>query len=251
MRTIIWFIYFWLYLIMIYPNQKHFEKKRRMCQLQDEDLNKINGVVSRWAQRLLNLAGVSCKVQGLENIPKDTPVLFTANHQGYFDIPLMITGLDDVYPIIAKKGIAKLPFISNWMILFDCLFLDRNDARQSLRIFSEAEALIKRGKSVIIFPEGTRSRKDEPGEFKSGAFKIAIKTGVPIVPVAINGSYKAMEANHMWIHPAKTRVTILPPIDTKNLSKEEIKNLGVQVRESIFECNTLQNNGEIEKVKIG
>ncbi|QAT42089.1 lysophospholipid acyltransferase family protein [Aminipila luticellarii] len=241
MRTIIWFIYFWLYLIMIYPKQRYFEKRKKAGF---NDLEGINQVVQDWAARLLRMAGVTCTVKGLENIPKDQPVLFTSNHQGYFDIPLMITRLDKTNPLVAKNSIEKIPFISNWMKLFDCLFLDRENARQSVRVFGEAENLIRQGRSVIIFPEGTRSRKDEAGEFKEGAFKIALKTGVPIVPVAIDGSYRAMEANGMWIHPADVRITVLPPIDPASLSREEIKHLGVSVRSQIMECNQNPNPDE-------
>lgn len=202
-----------------------------------EDLPEINQIAHKWALSLLKLAGVTCEVTGMENIPKDRAVLFTSNHQGNFDIPLMITQLGGTNPLVAKKSLENLPFISSWMKLFDCLFLDRENARQSLTVFGQAEEIIKEGRSVIIFPEGTRSRKEEPGEFKAGAFKIATKTGAPIVPVAINGSYKAMEAHGFWIHPAHVTIKILPPIETEKMSKEEAKHIGVVVRDMIIEAN--------------
>lgn len=239
MRTIIWFIYFWIYLLVIYPKQRYY-KKRKAAGF--DDLKEINLVVQNWAGRLLKMAGVTCRVEGLENIPKDRAVLFTSNHQGNFDIPLMLTQLDKTNPLVAKNSLENVPFISTWMKLFDCLFLDRENARQSLRVFGDAEKLINAGRSVIIFPEGTRSRKDEAGEFKEGAFKIATKTGAPIVPVAINGSHRVMEANGMWIHPAEVKITVLPPIETAALSREEAKHLGVTVRNMIMECNQVQND---------
>lgn len=249
MRTIIWFIYFWLYLLKIYPKQRYFEKRRAAGVPKEEDLLGINQVVQNWAKDLLNVAGVTCTVEGLENIPQDRAVLFTSNHQGNFDIPLMITKLGKTNPLVAKNSLENLPFISSWMKLFDCLFIDRENARQSLGVFGQAQKIIKEGRSVIIFPEGTRSRKDEAGEFKEGAFKIATKIGAPIVPVAINGSYKAMEANGIWIHPVEVKITVLPPLETTELSKEECKHLGVKVRKMIMECNNAQNS-KINNEKI-
>lgn len=237
MRTIIWFIYFWLYLLAIYPKQKYFEMRKRKGTFDQGDLKRVDETAQNWARRLLAVAGVTCTVSGMENIPTDRAVLFTSNHQGYFDIPLMITRLGKTNPLVAKKSLENLPFISKWMKLFGCLFLDREDARQSLGVFAEAQKLIESGRSVIIFPEGTRSRQDEAGEFKAGAFKIAVKTGAAVVPVAIDGSYKAMEASNMWIKPAHVQITVLPPIETSELSREEIKHLGIRVRDMIMECN--------------
>ncbi|MBN7773663.1 lysophospholipid acyltransferase family protein [Clostridium aminobutyricum] len=237
MRTIIWFIYFWLYLIKIYPKQKYYEKRRAEGAPKEQDLSGINQVVLQWASSLLKMAGVTCTVQGLENIPADRAVLFTSNHQGNFDIPLMLAKLGEPNPVIAKDSLEKMPMISNWMKLFDCLFIDRDNARQSLRVFAEAEKVIEEGRSIIIFPEGTRSKQDEAGEFKAGAFKIAMKTGAPIVPVAIDGSYRAMEAHGFWIHPAHVKITILPPIETAGLSKEEAKHISTRVRDLIMEAN--------------
>ncbi|MBE6033173.1 MAG: 1-acyl-sn-glycerol-3-phosphate acyltransferase [Clostridiales bacterium] len=251
MRTIVWFIYFWLYLIFIYPKQRYFEKRRAEGVPKEEDLPEINQVVQDWGNRLLKLAGVTCHVEGLENIPKDRAVLFTSNHQGNFDIPLMITKLGTTNPLVAKISLEHLPFISKWMKLFDCLFIDRGNARQSLNVFSKAEKIIEEGRSVIIFPEGTRSRQDEAGEFKEGAFKIATKTGAPVVPVAINGSYKVMEANGFWIRPAEVKITVLPAIETASLSKEEMKHLGLRVRTMIMECNNKQNHvADKEKIAV-
>lgn len=245
MRTIIWFIYFWLYLLSIYPKQRYFEKRRAAGIPKEGDLPEINQIVQEWANHLLRVAGVTCTVEGLENIPKDRAVLFTSNHQGNFDIPLMITKLGKTNSIVAKNSMEKVPMISNWMKLFDCLFIDRENARQSLGVFAQAEKIIGEGRSVIIFPEGTRSRRDEAGEFKEGAFKIATKTGAPVVPVVINGSYKVMEANGVWIRPAEVKITVLPPIETASLSREETKHLGANVRKMIMDCNNAQNNKEI------
>ena len=101
-----------------------------------------------------------------------------------------------------------MPVVRTWMTLFDCVFIDRDNARQSVMALQRAAEMIQQGKSVIVFPEGTRSKGDRMGEFKAGAFMMAFRAKCPIVPVAIDGSYKAMEAQGVWMRPATVPVTI-------------------------------------------
>ena len=173
--------------------------------------------------------------EGKENIP-DYPCVYVANHQSNFDIPLMLTCLDKPNGLIAKVELKKLPLIRDWMELLDCVFIDRNNAKQSVSALNAAaDNLVTNGVSFVIFPEGTRSKGDTVGEFKSGAFKIATKSKATIVPVVIDGSYKVMEQNNMWIKPANVTVKILPPIKTSDMTREETKGLTEQVRNLIIE----------------
>ncbi len=194
MRTIIWFLYFWLSLILLVPSmlRAQFLTSRRKWEKRDR---MVNSRVRWWMGSLLRLAGVEVTVSGLENIP-NCPAVFVSNHQGNFDIPILLCNLDRVHGIVAKIELQKIPFIRIWMRYFNCVFIDRNNPRRSMAALNQAIRNIQEGGSMIIFPEGTRSRNDEVGEFKAGGFKIAQKTGAPIVPVCIGGSYKAMEAIH-------------------------------------------------------
>lgn len=231
MRTIVWFVYFWMYLLLVMPRLNRARRLREEGRVEEHD-QMVRENVERWAGRLLRLAGAKVTVEGKENIPQG-PVVFVADHQGYFDIPLMLTSLDKPNPIIAKAEIEKLPLIRSWMRELNCLFLQRDDARQSMEVLKEAQKLIQDGYSVVIFPEGTRSKGGPVKEFKAGAIRVATRAGVPIVPVCIDGSFRLMEGNGMWIRPASVKLTILPPVPTEGMSREEIRALPEQLREQI------------------
>lgn len=119
MRTIIWFLYFWLYLIVVLPEYWRVCRMEKRGETERHD-RLVRKHVQNWAGRLLRLAGAEITTTGRENIPEG-PVVFVANHQGYFDIPLMLTQLDKPNPIVAKKEIMKLPMIRGWMEQLRCV----------------------------------------------------------------------------------------------------------------------------------
>ena len=119
------------------------------------------------------------------------------------------------------------------MTLIDCIFLDRKDMKQSVQALMEATRMVKGGKSLIIFPEGTRSKGGPAHEFKGGAFKVATRNKVPIVPITIDGSYTMFE-QRMRIHPGTARVTIHPPIPTEGLTREQQKALPQEVERIVL-----------------
>jgi len=234
MRTIIWFIYFWLYLLCTVFALNKVRRLTKQCKIKEHD-EKVRFHVNNWAGRLLRLAGAKITVEGRENIPQG-PCVFAANHQGYFDIPLMLTQLDEPHPLVAKKEIQKLPLIRSWMKELNCLFIDRENPRQAMECLKKAGELLEQGYSVVIFPEGTRSKGGPIGEFKAGTIRVATKAKAPIVPVRIEGTYRLMEKNNYWIKPAKVQVKILPPVETKDLSREEVKGLGEQLRQMVAQA---------------
>lgn len=237
MRTIIWFLYFWLYLLFVLPANRSIRRKLKKGETA-KARSMTDTIVKKWAASLLKAAGVTVSVEGTEHIPKDA-ALFVANHQGNFDIPLVLSQLGPLKSVVAKKELARMPGIYSWMTYFNCLFMDRQDPRQSLKCLTEAQEMLKQGHSLIIFPEGTRSKGPVMGEFKPGALRCALKAEVPIVPVVIDGSYLAMEAHGFWIHPAHVRITILPPVATKELEKERTKAISDDVRHMIADALAL------------
>jgi len=187
----------------------------------------------RWARSLVLAAGVKVRITGLKNVPKEGPVLFVSNHQSNFDIPVLMGCINKPKAFVAKIELARIPVISSWMKNIGCVFMDRADIRQSLKVMNQAAEIIKAGQSMVIFPEGTRSRSEHTAEFKKGSLKLADKAGAPVVPVTVNGSYKIMEANKGLIKPATVEVVIDEPIYYQNLSKADKDRIHELVREII------------------
>jgi len=232
MRTVVWFINFWVYLLRIFPDMLKANELSKTGQKIKLDAL-LDRVVRNWSQSMLNVAGVKVVVSGLENIPS-VPAVFISNHQGNFDIPILLANLDKPKGFVAKIELKKMPFISTWMRHLNCIFIDRKDARQSLTALSNSSEILEGGHSIIIFPEGTRSKGESLGEFKSGAFKMAFKTGAPLVPVSIDGSYKIMEQHGIWIRPGTVKLRILPPIQTEGMPKEKARAIGEEIKSMIL-----------------
>ena len=176
------------------------------------------------------LAGTRIVVNGRENIP-DGAVLYTPNHRSIFDIIITYPLCKGQTGYVAKKETKKFPIFSWWMSLMNCQFLDRKDLRSGLKMINKCIELVKKGTSICIFPEGTRNKGTDPLlEFHSGSFKIAEKTGCPVVPVCITNSNKVFEDQLPKIKRTTVYVEYLPAIDTANLTKEEKKELSDRIR---------------------
>lgn len=222
LRSIAWYVVFFMGLLRSIPSMiktKRFDEKG-MVEKKEHLTFKAT---SAWANSLLKVAGVHVNVHGLENLPKDQNVLFIGNHQGNFDIPIYISKIPVPKGFISKIEVKKIPGISTWMEYMHCVFMDRSNLRKAGEAIIQGVKILKNGHSLVIFPEGTRSKGDKMGEFKAGSFKLATKSKVPIVPVTMSGSYKIMESNkRKWIiKPANVDLYIHPAIETTNLTKEE------------------------------
>ena len=182
-------------------------------------------VVYIWSRFIMTISGAKVNVIGLENLPKDQTVLFISNHQSNFDIPLLLSSINVSKGFIAKKELEKWPFISTWMKYINCIFMDRDNLRKSAESIVEGINLLKSGYSMVVFPEGTRSKGKPVAEFKGGSFKLATKSKCSIVPLTINGTYKLLESNNNRIKGADIELVIHPPIDINKLNKEELEKL--------------------------
>lgn len=224
MRTIIWFFNFWIYLLVILPKYRKVCKLREAGDIQAHD-EMTRLYVGKWARNMIKMAGGTVEVKGLEHMPA-TGAVYVGNHIGNFDIPLAMAYLgDDTKPMFAKIELKKMPMIRDWMEELYCVFVDRKNPRAAVSALNQAAKTVNNGYSMVIFPEGTRSPDGLVKEFKGGAFKIAQKTGAPVVPFAITGTDKMMPRGSMWIRPATLTLEVLPPIHTTDFTREDFANL--------------------------
>lgn len=234
-RTLAMFLYLFGYMIIHYGVLLRGEKALAAGDL-DTVQSIVNEHIPHWSRTILKITGVTLTVDGLERIPQGTPCVFVANHRSYYDIPLLLAGLEAPHGILAKEELEKIPLLNRWMKLLGCVFVQRDDIRASVRALNDATAIVEGGRSFVIFPEGTRYKGEEGGvgEFKNGAFRIAVKTGAPVVPVAMSGARGLFESNGNRCTPGRVHIQILPPIQTAGMSKAEQKQLPDAVRQSIL-----------------
>lgn len=186
---------------------------------------------------ILFLSGTHVTVIGEENIPKDTPVLYVGNHRSDFDIVITYARCPGLTGYVSKDFLEKIPVLSLWMKRLYCLFLNRHDIKEGLKMVLAGIDQIKRGISMCIFPEGTRgSEGDETNmlPFKEGSLKMAEKTGCPIIPMALTGTADIFENHFPLIRSAHVILQYGEPIYPKELSKEEKKRLGSYTQTKIL-----------------
>lgn len=231
-RTIKWYFKFIGSLII---NNGYLKK---VDKLLEEGKNQeyeefVTKKVSEWAMNRMNDSGAKVNVYGIENLPKEGSMLFVSNHQSNFDILLLLSYIPVSKGFVAKVELEHFPFVSQWMKRIHCLFMDRNDIKQSAQIIIDGIKQLKSGINMVIFPEGTRSKTGELGEFKAGSFKLALKSKKPLIPITIDGTRNVMEANNYKIKGETINLYIHEPIDTTILTKEEISELPDKVKSII------------------
>lgn len=193
-----------------------------------EKKNRLSFEMVTWALSVvLKISGAKVTVKGKENIPKDTAVLYVANHRSFFDIVLGYTNLPPYCGFVSKKEIKKVPVLAGWMKRMHCLFLDRENIKEGMKTILKGAEQLKSGTSIFIFPEGTRGKTDDAMvDFKEGSFKMATRAGVPIVPVAFNNTSALFEDQFPRVKKAKVVIEFGEPIYMAKLDKEDQKHIG-------------------------
>ena len=180
--------------------------------------------------------GGKATVIGTENIPTDRAVLFVGNHRSIMDIVLAGTLIPVPVGFISKIELKKIPLLNLMMEDINCLFLDRKDDRQALKVILKAIDLVKGGQCMFVFPEGTRSKVEgELLPFHAGSFKIATKAKVPVVPVTITGMGDVLEDHFPRLKRAPVVIEFARPIETASMGRDEIRELPDRVRDLIAE----------------
>lgn len=200
--------------------------------------DKSSLAIVQWAFRqIVRISGVKTTVYGLENIPEDEPVLFIGNHRGFYDIIISYLLMKRPTGFVAKKEMNKIYIMRRWMRNLYCLFLDRENMKEGLKTILLGIDYIKNGKSIVIFPEGTRNKgdSDELLPFRAGSFKFAEKTGCKIIPMTQNNTEAIFENQAPRLHKAHTIIEFGTPIDLSTISPEDKKNIAAYTRNIIQE----------------
>lgn len=201
--------------------------------------------IVQWAfSVMLKLAGTRITYIGEENIP-DGPVLYVGNHRSFFDIPITYTRCKNLTGFISKKEMEKFPLLVTWMRYLYCLFLDRDDIRAGLKTILQAIEYVKNDISIFIFPEGTRNKGEELSllPFHEGSFKIADKSGCPVIPVSINNTNQIFEAHFPRVKKQHVIVEYGKPIYLNDMDKADRKKIGAYCHDIIEE--TIKRNANL------
>ena len=187
-----------------------------------------------WAKMILWVCGVRGRVKGLENVETNVPRIYLTNHQSYFDIFALLAYLPVDFKFILKQELMKIPLFGFAMRRARYIGIDRENPRKAVKSINEAAKRIKNGASVVLFPEGTRSTDGRLQEFKRGGFRLAIKSGCDVVPVAIIDSRHIVPKGSLRINRGTIAISIGKPISVKEYSKKEMGQLMARVREAML-----------------
>ena len=182
-----------------------------------------------WSRLILATTGVHVDVAGLERLVPGRTYLFVANHQSIYDIPILFWSLPYQLRIIAKESLGQFPFLGWHLRRTGHMLVDRRRPDRAA-IFSWASRLTSQGLSLIVFPEGTRSRDGRVSRFKGGSFYLALEGGMPVVPISVVGSRHVMLKGRLATYPGRVRLVVHEPIDTRGLQDMDAKEFGERIR---------------------
>ena len=187
----------------------------------------------RWIDLHANRGGrVHIDAHGRENIPDKDGFMFFPNHQGLYDVLAIIEASPRPFSVVAKKEIAKIPFLKQIFACMKAFMLDREDVRQAMQVIINVTKEVQKGRNYLIFAEGTRSKKgNHVGSFKGGSFKAATKARCPIVPVALIDSFKPFDTN--TIKPVTVQVHFLKPLTYEEYKDMKTTEIAALVEERI------------------
>ncbi|MBK5251868.1 MAG: 1-acyl-sn-glycerol-3-phosphate acyltransferase [Peptostreptococcaceae bacterium] len=230
-RTVCFYTLLWISLLLTIPAMIVVEIVSLISKPKAEAFAHI---VSRiWGKSVIGISGSKVEIVGLENIPKEGPVLFISNHQSNFDIPVLLGYLDSSVGFLAKEEIRKIPILGRWMRYLNSVFMDRSNPRDSLKAIGRAAKTVADGHPMCVFPEGTRSGSENIGEFKAGAFKIYTKSKAAVLPVAIDGTWRMQGRDTLRVKPASVKVSVLKPVDFGEISLRDTSAISEKVKSEI------------------
>lgn len=195
-----------------------------------------HAIARGWARLILVVTRVQVTVEGLQLLEPGKTYVFVANHQSLYDIPVLFSALPFQLRIIAKDSLGRVPVIGAHLKRSGHMLVDRSRPDRA-GIFGWAGRLMRDGLSLIVFPEGTRSRDGRVQPFKGGSFYLAMQAGLPLVPLSVVGSRHVMRKGELTARPGRVSLVIHPPVETRQSdapSASEVRALAEQVRQVVI-----------------
>jgi putative phosphoserine phosphatase/1-acylglycerol-3-phosphate O-acyltransferase len=192
----------------------------------------VNFLTRFWPEAVLALSGVTLNVTGEENLTAQRPAVFLFNHRNNFDIFIVAALIKDNWTGIAKKELESNPLVGPLGKLMDAAFIDRADTTSAVAALAPIEEAARKGLSIVVAPEGTRLDTQSVGPFKKGAFRIAMATGLPVVPIVIRNSDSVAGRNSTTLNPGTVDVTVLPPVSTADWTVRDLRERIEEIREA-------------------
>jgi 1-acyl-sn-glycerol-3-phosphate acyltransferase len=188
-----------------------------------------------WAPQVLWLGGIELEVEGLAHIDRKRSYIVVSNHLSQIDIPVLFAALGMPIRFLAKRSLFFIPVFGWSLALARFIPVDRGSSRKARRSIDRASERIRRGRSLVVFPEGTRSADGTVKEFKSGAFVMGVKSEVPLLPVAIRGSFEVVPKSTLEVRPGRVEVVIGRPVRTSGLGMAGKEGLRKEVRRRVLQ----------------
>jgi 1-acyl-sn-glycerol-3-phosphate acyltransferase len=187
-----------------------------------------------WAPGMCRLALADVRREPLPDLDWSRPYVFAMNHQSFFDVVIAFATIPQNLRFVAKHSLKYTPFFGWYMWATGMVFVDRSDRKSAISSLAEAGRHIRAGASILVYPEGTRSRDRRIQPFKKGPFVVALEAGVPIVPIAVEGTAGIMPPGAVTLRPGSVRVKVGEPIPTAGLAEADRDALMHRVREAMI-----------------
>jgi 1-acyl-sn-glycerol-3-phosphate acyltransferase len=189
-----------------------------------------------WVRSILFVSGTKIDTTGMDKIDLSRNYVFISNHQSHFDVPAVFRVIPHTIRFLTKKELYKIP-VFGWAIqAVGMIKIDRANREQAQASLNKAAEVMKKGVSIVVFPEGTRSKDGTLGQFKKGGFIIAIKAGIAIVPISISGSRFILKKHTMRIRSGKIRLVFDQPIGTTEYTLDQ-KHMLIEKVRNVIEQN--------------
>jgi 1-acyl-sn-glycerol-3-phosphate acyltransferase len=203
----------------------------------------FHAIAKFWARTVLLTSGVSVHVRGLDKLRPGQNYVYVSNHASMFDIPAIVASIPDQIRIVYKKELEVIPLFGWGLKWGSYIGIDRGRGPKAMKSIEEAIGKIRNGASVLLYAEGTRTRDGKLQPFKRGAFNIAVRAGIPVVPLTVNGTFPILPKGSMVIRPRSAELVLDDPIPVNGEGKEEELRVMEEVRSAIQKNYRDQSTG--------